>query len=88
MPAPIQDITGRKGRKHSLWVSGADYQKVLDAGLTVGEVFRRGLDATPDPVTVPEGLDKALDLVARTAVALANGARVRYPEEDPDDAGH
>lgn len=78
MPAPIQDPLGRPGRKHSLWVSAADFRKVTDANETVGQVFRRGLAATPDQVQVPEGLDESLSVVARVAVALANGARLAW----------
>jgi hypothetical protein len=78
MPAPIADRQGERGRKHSLWVSAPDYRRVTDAGQTVGEVFRRGLDATPDLVAVPEGLEEALDLVARVSVALKNGGRITY----------
>lgn len=81
MPGKTSDRLGEKGRKFSLWVGAADQRRLADSGLSLGEVFRRGLDATPDPVPVPPELEPALELVARLAQALAAGGTLVYPGE-------
>ena len=81
MAGKTADRLGERGRKFSLWVSAEDQRRLADSGLTLGEAFRRGLAATPDPVPVPEGLAASLELVSRLAQALAAGGKLVYPDE-------
>jgi hypothetical protein len=84
MAAPIADRQGRKGGKHSTWISAGDWARLKELKITPGEAVHRGVAATPDEVPVPEHLEAALDLVSRLAAALARGGKVTYPEQEPE----
>jgi len=74
MPSPVKN----QNRK-TVYISDEQLAQLTRSGLTIGEIVRRGLNVSA-PLEVPPELRKAMAVLNQILEAMANGAKLTWPE--------